>query len=88
MPSSKLKQYVDTIKLLMKSDPLTFKQITALSRVNSSALKKQLKFLVNEGIIKKKDTNPDTTYIVTMKGIRILKYFKVLPSVKIAIEKA
>ena len=83
MPLSPLKQYTNIAKLLMQSTPLSLDQMTKLLKVESPLLKRQVGFLVNQGIIKEKDDNLKITYTIATKGIRILKFFKIPQSEKI-----
>ena len=83
MPTSKLELCIDIANSLMESGPLTLEQLTLLVKAKSPSLEKQLEFLVDQEMVKKEDTEPNITYTIAMRGIRVLKFFKVLPSTKI-----
>jgi predicted transcriptional regulator len=83
MPTSKLELCIDIATSLMESGPLTLEQLTSVLETNSPSLERQLEFLVNQEMVKKEDTEPNVTYTIAMRGIRILKFFKVLPSTMI-----
>jgi predicted transcriptional regulator len=85
MPSSKLELCIDIVKSLIESGPLTLEQLTLLLEANSPLLEKQLGFLVDQEMVKKEDAGPNVTYTVAMRGIRVLKFFKVLPSTRIEV---
>ena len=87
MPPSTLKLYIDVAKLLMESGPLSLDQLSNHLKVNKSTLKQQMTFLVKQRIINKKESNPNVKYVIAAGGIRILKFFKVQPSIRIPIEK-
>jgi predicted transcriptional regulator len=83
MPTSKLELCIDIVKSLMESGPQTLEQLMSLLEVNSPSLEKQLEFLVYQEMVKREETGPNITYTVALRGIRVLTFFKVLPSTKI-----
>lgn len=83
MPASPLKMYLDITKSVMESGPLSLDQIAALLKVDASILKIKVNFLVNEKMIKEKNNNPNVTYAIATKGIRVLKFFRIEPRIKI-----
>jgi predicted transcriptional regulator len=85
MPSSKLELCIDIIKSLTESGPLTVDQLTLFLEANSPSLEKQLGFLVDQEMVKKEGAGLNVTYTVAMRGIRVLKFFKVLPSTRIEV---
>ena len=85
MPTSKLELCINIAASLMESGPLTLEQLASRLEVKSFSLKQQLRFLVDQGMIKKEDNKPNATYSIAMRGIRVLKFFKVLNSTKIAV---
>ena len=85
MPTSKLELCINIAASLMKSGPLTSEQLASLLEVNTFSLKQQLTFLIDQEMIKKEEAKPNSTYIIDVRGIRILKFFKILPSTRIEI---
>jgi len=83
MPTSKLELCIDIVTSLTESGPLTLEQLTSLLEANSLSLEKQLGFLVDQEMVKKENTGQNVTYTIAMRGIKVLKFFKVLPSTKI-----
>ena len=81
MPTSKLEMYLNIVKSLMESGPQTLDQIYSLLNVNQTAsLKQRLDFLADQGMIKEKEGSPKVTYIISARGIGVLKFFRVVPS--------
>ncbi len=85
---SKLKLYINIAKAIAESGPLTLNELTSLLKVNPSLLEQPLNFLVREGMISEKDASPTPTYSIAKRGVRVLRYFKVLPSIKIVMDKS
>ena len=81
MPTSKLMTYLDIAKSLTESGPQTFDQLTSLLKIDKPALLKQrLIFFIAQEIIREKDTYPNVTYMITERGLAVLKFFRILPS--------
>jgi predicted transcriptional regulator len=85
MPSSKLELCIGIVKSLIESGPLTVEQLTILLKANPPSLDKQLGFLIDQEMVKKEDAGLNATYTVAMRGIKVLKFFKVLPSTRIEV---
>lgn len=80
MPISELTIYLDIVKVLVKSGPMTSGQISLLlGDKHPRAFKKRLDFLVEHGMIKKEKMGEDSTYLFAEKGIRLLQFFRILP---------
>jgi len=78
MPHSELTIYLDIVKVLVKSGPMTSGQISLLlGDKQPRAFKKRLDFLVEHGMIKKEEMAD--TYLFAEKGIRLLQFFRILP---------
>ena len=86
MPSSTLKLYIDIAKTLMNQD-LTAQDLSLFLKVNSSSLKELMSFLMDERLIREKESNSTVTYTLTKRGTRILEYFNVPPLIKLKIDK-
>ncbi len=84
MPASELTIYLDIVKALVKSGPLTSNQISLLlGDKHPRAFKKRLDFLVKNGMIKEEKMAGGAIYLFAEKGIRLLQYFRVLPPSKL-----
>jgi predicted transcriptional regulator len=82
MPSSTLKLYIDIAKTLMNQD-LTAQDLSSFLKVNSSSLKELMSFLIDERLIREKESNSTVTYTLTKRGTRILEFFNVPPLIKL-----
>jgi hypothetical protein len=87
MPPSTLKLYIEIAKTLNEYGPLSVHDLESFLKVNSSTLNKPIKFFCAQRMIKEKSSNLITTYIITKRGIEILKFFKVQPLIKVANNK-
>jgi predicted transcriptional regulator len=86
MPSSTLKLYIDIAKTLMNQD-LTAQDLSSFLKVNSSSLTELMSFLIDERLIREKDSNSIVTYTLTKRGTRILEFFNVPPLIKLRIDR-
>ena len=86
MPPSTLKMYIDVAKTLMNQD-LTAQDLSSFLKVNSASLKELTSFLIDERLIREKDSNSIVTYALTKRGTRILEFFNVSPLIKLRIDK-
>ena len=87
MPPSKLTLYVEIAKTLNQNGPLTVHELASLLKVNPSSLNEPVKFFSAQKMIREKSGNSIVTYIITKRGIGLLKFFKVLPLIKVASDK-
>jgi len=80
LSTSKLELCINIAQLLTESGPQTTEQLKARLEINSNLLHRQLKFLVLQNVIKIENTGPSIAYRIASRGIKILEFFKVLPS--------
>ena len=79
MRRSKLKMYVDIIKVLAQRGPLKLTHIMYKANVNCSILKEYLDFLVKQGLVDERIVGKQrVVYAVTQRGVTVLKYFREL----------
>jgi len=78
MPKTKLEIYVDLLKILVQNDSLKKTNVED-ARKSSNELKMCLVFLVKEGFVdERKVSHNRMVYLITNRGIRVLKHFKEL----------
>jgi len=79
MPTSKLEHYIFITKHLLESGPQTFEAISSIiGNLHNVSLKQDLNFLLSIGSIEEITT--DKTYSIANSGIKLLHFFKVMPS--------
>ena len=79
MRRSKLEMYVDILKVLARKGPLKLTHIMYKANVNCSVLKEYLDFLINQELVEEKTVGKKRiVYVVTEKGLSVLKYFREL----------
>ncbi len=83
MPHSTLKNYLDIAKTVNDNGPLNVYDLASFLKVNPSSLKERVNFLISQRVIGGKGHNSIPTYIITERGIEILKFFKVQPLIKV-----
>jgi predicted transcriptional regulator len=77
MKRFKLELYVGILKVLAHSGPLKLAHITNKTNINSVILKEYLGFLIKQGLIEEPTTkDARVIYVVTQRGINVLKYFR------------
>ena len=87
MQSSTLEQYVDIIKTLMEHGSLNIHEFEPFLKVNASSLKERINFLVEQGLVKAKESNHIVTYTITERGTKVLRFFKIQTLMKVRVEK-
>ena len=79
MRRSKLEMYIDILKVLARRGPLKLTHIMYKANVNCSVLKEYLDFLMNQELIEEKTVGKKRiVYVVSEKGLKVLKYFREL----------
>lgn len=77
MKRFKLELYVGILKVLAHNGPLKLTHITNKTNINSVILKEYLGFLIKQGLIEEPTTkDARVIYVVTQRGINVLKYFR------------
>ncbi len=87
MPPSTLKLYIDIAKTLMKCGPSNIQDLSSSLKVNPSSLTERMNFLVDQRLIREKDSNSIVTYAITRRGTEILKFFNIPPLIKVTVNK-
>ena len=86
---SKLEMYVDILTVLAHKGPLKLTHIMYKANVNCSVLKEYLDFLTKQGLVEERTLGKQrVVFVVTKKGITVLKYFKELKEVLPILEDA
>ena len=79
MRRSKLEMYIDILRVLAQKGPLKLTHIMYKANVNCSVLKEYLEFLINQELVEEKTVGKKRiVYVVTEKGLSVLKYFREL----------
>ena len=77
-----LEACIDVVCLLMRRNPLKFNELLVELDVNAVRLSKCLDFLVDCHIVQVGGRGSlDASYMVTVRGVRLLRFFKVDPLV-------
>jgi len=89
MRRSKLEMYIDILKVLAHRGPLKLTHIMYKANVNCSVLKEHLDFLMKQGLVEERTSGKQrVVYVITQRGITVLKHFKELKEVLPIIEEA
>jgi predicted transcriptional regulator len=89
MRRSKLEMYVDILKVLAQRGPLKLTHVMYKANVNCSVLKEYLDFLIKQGLVEERTIGKRrVVYVITQKGITVLKYFRELKQVLPIVEEA
>ena len=79
MRRSKLEMYIDILKTLAQRGPLKLTHIMYKANVNCSVLKEYLDFLIEQQLVEEKTVGKKRiVYVVSEKGLQVLKYFREL----------
>ena len=79
MRRSKLETYVDILSVLAHQGPLKLTHVMYKANVNCAILKEYLDFLIKQGLIDERTVRKQrVVYVITQRGITVLKYFKEL----------
>jgi len=79
MRRSKLEMYIDILKVLAQRGPLKLTHIMYKANVNCSVLKEYLDFLIQQDLVEEKTVGKKRiVYVVSEKGLKVLKYFREL----------
>lgn len=82
MRRSKLEMYVDILRVLAHNGPLKLTHIMYKANVNCSILYECLSFLINQALVEKRTISKNrVVFVVTQKGISVVKYFRALKQV-------
>ncbi len=77
--ASKLELYIDILRVLEKKGPLEASQINFEENQCATALKGQLEFLIQQGLIEEQTVGKNSTvYSNTSRGTSVIKFFKEL----------
>jgi predicted transcriptional regulator len=79
MRRSKLEMYIDILKVLTQRGPLKLTHIMYKANVNCSVLKEYLDFLIQQELVEEKTMGKKRiVYVISEKGLKVLKYFREL----------
>ena len=79
MRRSKLEMYIDILRTLAQRGPLKLTHIMYKANVNCSVLKEYLDFLIAQELVEEKTVGKKRlVYVVSEKGLQVLKYFREL----------
>ena len=79
MRRSKLEMYIDILKVLAQRGPLKLTYIMYKANVNCSVLKEYLDFLIQQDLVEEQTVGKKRiVYVVSEKGLKVLKYFREL----------
>ena len=88
MRRSKLEMYIDVLSVLALRGPLKLTHIMYKSNVNCCILKEYLGSLLKQGLVEEKTLGKHrVAYVITEKGLIVLKQFKELKQVLPIIEE-
>jgi predicted transcriptional regulator len=81
--------YIDILKVLAHRGPLKLTHIMYKANVNCSVLKEYLDFLIKQNLVEERNIGKRRiVYMVTQRGITVLKYFRELKQVLPIVEEA
>ena len=73
MRRSKLEKYLDILKVLAHREPLKLKHIAREAKINSSALKQHLAFLIQQKLVEEQNLSKNNVfYTITERGLKVL----------------
>jgi predicted transcriptional regulator len=76
MRRSKLEGYIDILYVLALNGQLRITDLIDKSKVNSKVMIEQLEFLLKSSLVEEKLIGKErTAFIITAKGINVLKFF-------------
>lgn len=79
MRKTKLEMYVGALKIIAQNPSVKTCNVTNELNISTDELKKYLGFLLKQGFIdEQKLSNNRVVYVITQRGIRVLKYFNEL----------
>ncbi|MDG6222405.1 MAG: hypothetical protein IAX21_11655 [Candidatus Bathyarchaeota archaeon] len=79
MRRSKLEMYIDILRVLSQKGPLKLTHIMYKANVNCSVLKEYLDFLIEQELVEEKTVGKKRiVFVVSEKGLKVLKYFREL----------
>jgi len=79
MRRSKLEMYIDILKVMAQRGPLKLTHIMYKDNVNCSVLKEYLNFLIQQDLVEETIVGKKRiVYVVSEKGLKVLKYFREL----------
>jgi predicted transcriptional regulator len=80
--------YIDILKVLAHRGPLKLTHIMYKANVNCSVLKEYLDFLIKQNLVEEKTMGKKRiVYVITERGITVLKYFRELKIMLPALEE-
>lgn len=77
---SALEIYLDLLKAFAKITPLNLTQIQDQFKLNSSSLSEKLDFLIKQGLLEQITLKENKDFIITERGISVLKFFRLYPA--------
>jgi predicted transcriptional regulator len=81
--------YIDILKVLAQRGPLKLTHIMYKANVNCEVLKEYIDFLLKQNLIEERIVSKNrVVYMVTQKGITVLKCFRELKMVLPIVEEA
>jgi predicted transcriptional regulator len=89
MRRSKLEMYVDILKVLAYWGPLKITHVMYKVNVNCRVLEECFGFLIKQGLIEMKNIGKERkVYMITQRGVTVLKQFRELKEVLPIVEEA
>jgi predicted transcriptional regulator len=76
MRRSKLEMYIAILSVLANKGPMKLTHIMYKANVNCSVLKDNLDFLIKQKLVEERTIKEHTIFVVTQRGINVLRYFK------------
>jgi predicted transcriptional regulator len=73
---TKLESYVDVLIVLAEKGPLKVTDVKHQVYLNCTTVKKNLRFLINLGLVEVKLGKRDSDYFITQRGEQVLRYFR------------
>lgn len=79
MKRSELEIHIQILQVLAQRSPLKITHIMHKANLNSNASKKCLALLIKQGLVEKRiEAKLKVSYVITQRGITVLKYFREL----------
>jgi predicted transcriptional regulator len=81
--------YIDILEVLAQRGPLKLTHVMYKANVNCNVLKEYLDFLLKQNLVEERIVSKNrVVYMVTQRGITVLKYFRFLKMALPIVEEA
>ncbi len=75
MKQTKLEEYITLLQILLTHGPIRLTEIEEFVSLKRIELRKDLTFLLEQNVIEKNPSSTTPAYVVSPRGLRLVKYF-------------